>query len=193
MTACSLTLLVVLLAGCSENRVRPSETLPTTSEVAVTSESPTPAAVSGPNGVVPFPTPSAESEELSGEGAFAFNEYWIITLDYLYATLDVQPFREASSPECRFCDSVLEQDGRAEAGYVYVGGRITIMESALESFDGTFAVVGTVVSVTELIATDPEGNPDPASEAKHPRYQFFNRLAWDGESWAVVASVGTDL
>lgn len=184
---------VLGIGACGDDRVRPSDTLPTTSQAPTTSASPTPTAVSGPNGVVPIPTAGPRAAEQSEIGAIAFNEYWTMTLDFLYATLDVEPFREVSSPECTFCASVLEQEGRAEAGYVYVGGRITIEGSVVNSFDGTSATVTTIVSITELTVTDPQGNRDPESEGPHARYQILNVLSWTGQGWTVIDSNGGDL
>ena len=189
--ACMLVVLALALGACTDDRVRPSDTLPSTSESPpTTSESPTATASSGPNGVVPIPTPNPLASEQSETGAIAFNEYWTMTLDYLYATLDVEPFREVSSPDCSFCTSVLEQEGRAEQGYVYQGGRVTIEGSVVNSFEGASATVTTIVGITELIVTDPQGNRDPESGPAQPRFQFVNYLAWTGEGWVVIDANG---
>jgi len=185
-TVC-LVVLALAVAGCSEDRERPSETLPTSSE-APTSETPT--ATTGPNGVVPSPVPNSRFDEQSEIGAIAFNEYWTMTLDYLYATLEVEPFRGVSAPECTFCAAVLEQEGRDEEGYVYQGGRITIEGSVVNSFEGTEATVTTIVSITELIVTDPQGNRHPDSGPAQPRFQLVNYLSWTGEGWVVIDANG---
>lgn len=70
----SLPLVLIVffgLVGCADDGVGPSDTVPTTSEV--TSETPPPTASSGPNRIVPIPTPSARASEHSEFGAIAFN------------------------------------------------------------------------------------------------------------------------
>ncbi len=192
-----LALCTVLgIGACSQERVRPSDTLPPTSRAPTTGESPTPTptAVSGPNGIVPLPVPNARFGEQSEIGALAFNEYWTMTLDYLYATLDVEPFRSVSSPECTFCTYVIDLHGpRRDQGYIYQGGRFTIEGSVVNSFAGATATVTTIVSITELVVTDPQGNRDPESEGGHPRFQLVNYLSWTGQGWVVVDANGGDL
>jgi hypothetical protein len=190
-----LVVLALALGACTDDRVRPSDTLPSTSESPpTTSESPTATASSGPNGVVPIPTPNPLASEQSETGAIAFNEYWTMTLDYLYATLDVEPFREVSSPDCSFCTYVIDRLGpRREQGYVYEGGRITIEGSVVNSFDGASASVTTIVRVTELVVTNPQGNRDPDSGPAYPAFQLLNQLSWTGQGWLVLDAKGGEV
>lgn len=188
-TAVLVLAVLVGLAACSDDRERPSDTLPPTSSSpeSTTTEPPTPTASSGPNGVVPIPQRPPLADEQSAEGAVAFNEYWTLTLDFLYATLDVEPFRAVSSPECTFCTYVIDLHGpRLDQGYVYQGGRITIVDSFVNAFEGATATVTTVVSVTELVVTDPQGNLDAESGPALPRYQLLSRLTWSEQGWIAL-------
>ncbi len=188
---CVLLVLVAALGliGCADDPVRPPDPLPPTS--AATTEPPAPTASSGPNGIVPIPTPGARASEYSEVGAIVFNEYWVMTLDFLYATLDVEPFRAVSSPECSFCTYVIDLHGpRRDQGYIYQGGRLTITGSVVNQFEGSSATVTTIVSVTELAITDPLGNRDPESGPAYPRYQLVNLLRWTGDGWSVLDSNG---
>ncbi len=78
LTACGLAALGLVLAGCTDDRVRPSDTLPPTSEptaTATTEDAP------GPAGY-PFPP---EALEYTEAGALAFFNYYI---DLLNTTTD---------------------------------------------------------------------------------------------------------
>lgn len=85
---------------------------------------------------------------------------------------------------------------RAGQGYIYEGGRITILDTEVLEFDGaTRAVVSSIVSINELRVTDPAGSPDPDSGPAHPQFQILNTLTWqDSEAgWIVIDSRGGDL
>lgn len=195
-TAVLVLAVLVGLSACSDDRERPSDTLPPTNSPAESTptETPTPTASSGPNGVVPIPQRPPLADEQSAEGAVAFNEYWTLTLDFLYATLDVEPFRAVSSPECTFCTYVIDLHGpRLDQGYVYQGGRFTISDSFVNRFDGDSAMVTTIVAVTELVVTDPAGNPDPESEGPHTAFQFLTTLTWADAGWVVLEARGGDV
>lgn len=192
--SCGLVVLALALAGCSEDPERPSEPETTSSETSTTSATPTPTASSGPNGVVPIPVPDPRASEQTEEGAIAFNVHWVMTLDFSYATLDVEPLRAASSPECNFCNYIVDFLGpRRDQGYVYQGGRFTVTGSLVLAFDGTSATVTTIFSVTELVVTDPQGNRDPDSEAAHAAFQFQNQLTWTDQGWLVLDAKGGDV
>ncbi len=86
MTACGLAVLALVLGGCTDDRVRPSDTLPPTSEptaTATTEDAP------GPPGY-PFPP---EALEYTEAGALAFFNYYIDLLNQTTETLDSEPIR----------------------------------------------------------------------------------------------------
>lgn len=185
------------LSACGSDRERPSATLPPTSAPTSSStETPAPTATSGPNGVVPIPVPAPEASAPDELGAYTFQVYWIQTLDYAYATLDVGPLAAASAPECSLCFAgIVDFLGpRAEQGYLYEGGRFTILNTeVLEAAPGTEATVSSIVSISELRVTDPAGNPDPDSGPAQPQYQLFNTLVWRDGGWLVMDANGGPL
>lgn len=162
----SLPLVLIVffgLVGCADDGVGPSDTVPTTSEV--TSETPPPTASSGPNRIVPIPTPSALASEHSEVGAIAFN---VLGDDARLPVRDsgCRAIPGGSSPECSFCASVLEQEGRDEVGYTYLGGRITIEGSVVNSFEVKSATVTTIVSITSARGGEQCPSLESASETR---------------------------
>lgn len=190
-----VVLVAVAVAGCTGEREGPSGTLPPTSESPAessTSATPTP---TEPD--VPVPTPAPEAEEFSELGAKAFNVFWTEALDYAYQTLDTGPFASASAPSCSFCYEgvIATLQPRAGQGYVYAGGEISTLDQSILAFEGTTVTISAIVSIAELVVTDPQGNPDPDSEAAHTQFQILNTLTWQDPTagWIVTDSRGGDL
>jgi len=125
MAACGLALLALVLGGCTDDRVRPSDTLPPTSEptaTATTEDAP------GPPGY-PFPP---EALEYTEAGALAFFNYYIDLLNKTTETLDSEPIRLLSGPECFGCDRQVEMyNTDRTAGYQYEGGVLTIAQDTV--------------------------------------------------------------
>jgi len=117
-----LAALTVALGGCTDDRVRPSDTLPPTSEPAATA---TTEDAPGPPGY-PFPP---EALEYTEAGALAFFNYYIDLLNKTTETLDSEPIRLLSGPECFGCERRVEMyDADRAAGLQYEGGITTITQ-----------------------------------------------------------------
>lgn len=111
-------LLVLIVAGCTDDRERPSATLPPLS--STTSAEPT-EDLPGPPGY-PFPP---EALEYTEAGAIAFFNYWIELLNETLATLGGEPIRLLSTEDCAGCLNRMELYERdLPAGYSYSGGSI---------------------------------------------------------------------
>lgn len=114
---CGLVVLALLLAGCTDDRVRPSDTLPPTS-----SPTPTPEDLPGPDG---YPLPP-EAQEYTAAGAAAFVYYFFDVLSATALTLDSGPLRELSR-DCDTCSRIADAyDQESAAGYVSSGGASTV-------------------------------------------------------------------
>ena len=124
MTACGLAALALVLGGCTDDRVRPSDTLPPTSgptATATTEDAP------GPPGY-PFPP---EALEYTEAGALAFFNYYIDLLNKTTETLDSEPIRLLAGPDCFGCERRVEMyDTDRAADLQYQGGATTITQSA---------------------------------------------------------------
>jgi len=117
-----LAALTVALGGCTDDRVRPSDTLPPTSEPAATA---TTEDAPGPPGY-PFPP---EALEYTEAGALASFNYYIFLLNKTTETLDSEPIRLLSGPECFGCERRVEMyDADRAAGLQYEGGITTITQ-----------------------------------------------------------------
>ena len=159
MTACGLAVLALVLGGCTDDRVRPSDTLPPTSEptaTATTEDAP------GPPGY-PFPP---EALEYTETGALAFFNYYIDLLNQTSETLDSEPIRLLAGPECFGCDRQVEMyDADRAAGLRYEGGITTIDQSATsvqlrsDIQGGPGALINTGGTGSALTVLDASGNP----------------------------------
>lgn len=125
MTACGLAALALVLVGCTDDRVRPSDTLPPTSETTATA---TTEDLPGPPGY-PFPP---EALEYTEAGALAFFNYYVDVLNKTTETLDSEPIRLLSGSDCQGCESRVEMyDADRTVGLIYDGGSITVAEDTL--------------------------------------------------------------
>ena len=192
--ACALAALALVLGGCTEDRVRPSDTLPPTSSPTATA---TTEDLPGPPGY-PFPP---EALEYTDAGALAFFNYYIDLLNETTETLDSEPIRLLSGPECFGCERLVElYDADRAAGYRYEGGITTVTQTP---------VVPTLLSDPQgrpaiEIAVDGQGSPltvldgsgSPVPERTYPGYIIiiFVTATWFAEqmTWQVT-SFGLDV
>lgn len=120
----------LVLAGCGGGDEPEPDLAPTAT--TVTQETPTasPEPTAGP-GPTPWPAPTrpATMERDDIEGAKAAAEYFLSLYPYVYATGDLDVWREMSHPECEFCRSVDENVDRifGDGGYA-LGGEIAVEE-----------------------------------------------------------------
>lgn len=177
-TACALAVLALLLGGCTEDRVRPSDTLPPTS-------SPTPTATTedlpGPPGY-PFPP---EALEYTEAGALAFFNYYIDLLNKTTETLDSEPIRLLSEPNCFGCERLTETyNADRDAGYRYEGGVTGLGAGTITpqlrplTGGGQGAVVTAGGTQSPLTVLDTSGAPVP--DRSYPEYQLIDQLVQGG-------------
>lgn len=169
--ACGLAVLALVLAGCTDDGVRPSDTLPPTSSPTLTA---TTEDLPGPPGY-PFPP---EALEYTEAGALAFFNYYIDLLNKTTETLDSEPIRLLAGPECFECERQVEMyNGDRAAGYQYEGGVISVTQTPVSpslhtDFMGRpemeIAVDG---QISEFVVRDSSGVPVP--ERTYPVYQII--------------------
>ena len=196
VTACGLAALALALVGCTDDRVRPSDTLPPLpSSTATTAE--TTEDLPGPPGY-PFPP---EALEYTEAGALAFFNYYIDLLNKTTETLDSEPIRLLAGPDCFGCERLVElYDEDRSAGYRYEGGVTTVTQtpvipSLLMDPQGRpgmeIAVDGHGSPLTVL---DSSGTPVP--ERTYPGYEIIISVTatwFEAQTTWQVTSFGLDV
>ena len=197
LTACGLAMLALVLAGCTDDRVRPSDTLPPTS-------SPTPTAtettedVPGPPGY-PFPP---EALEYTEAGALAFFNYYIDLLNTTTETLDSEPIRLLAGADCFGCERRVEMyDADRAAGLQYNGGitaiapETTSIQLRQDVQGGPGARINTGGTSSPLNVLDASGSP--VAGRVYPAYElsvsvsiawFPAQLTWQVASLSLVVA-----
>lgn len=167
--ATTLLLAMAALAwGCSEDRVRPSDTLP---PLPSTSATPTP--TEDAPGATGYPLPE-EARAYTPEGARAFFDYFIAVLNASSAINDPIPLREIGQG-CEYCDELTQRfQQNANDGVRVVGGDLVLtgvgaatmrpLESGADGASMSFRVIqqpaqafdatGALISDTPEIAAD---------------------------------------
>ncbi len=171
-----------LLTGCaSEAAETPSESLPSTSSPAPTTEA-LPAV-----GPADFPVPP-EARTKDAAGAEAFLRYWIDLLNRQQAIPAGQPLRDLG-PECQECLRIAQNLDDAEvAGNRYVGGEVSLVDVLPPTMDGdtvqfSFSARREPVALVDRNGKVIEERPDAA-----PRLFSGLNLSWASEtrSWDVT-------
>lgn len=112
--------MAALIAGCSEDRVRPSDTLP-----PLPSTSATPSPTEDAPGATGYPLPE-EARAYTPEGARAFFDYFVAVLNASHLASDPVPLREITQG-CEFCDELTERyEATATGGRRVVGGDLVL-------------------------------------------------------------------
>jgi len=111
---------IVLVSGCSEDRVRPSDDLPplpsTSASASPTEDAP---------GATGYPLPE-EARAYTPEGARAFFDYFIAVVNASTLANDPEPIREISQG-CEYCDELSQRfDESAQSGIRIVGGALVL-------------------------------------------------------------------
>lgn len=107
-------------SGCSDDRVRPSDTLP---PLPSTSATATP--TEDPPGATGYPLPE-EARTYTPEGARAFFDYFIAVVNASSAVNDPIPLRELGQG-CEFCDELTQRlQQNATDGVTVVGGDLVL-------------------------------------------------------------------
>lgn len=175
---------VSVASGCSEDRVRPSDTLPPQRS---TSAGPTP--TEDPPGATGYPLPEA-AQAYTPEGARAFFDYFIAVLNASHLASDPVPLREITQG-CEFCDELTQRfQEAADGGRRVVGGDLVLtavgaatmrsLESGAAGASMSFRLIQRASQVLDtagsLISDTPELSADGTIE-----------LAWlvDQRDWLV--------
>ncbi|SFO42841.1 hypothetical protein SAMN05660359_03397 [Geodermatophilus obscurus] len=172
-----------LLAGCaSEAAEAPSESLPSTSSPAPTTEA-LPAV-----GPADFPVPP-EARTKDAAGAEAFLRYWIDLLNRQRAIPAGQPLRDLG-PDCQECLRIATNyDDAAAVGSRYIGGEVSLVDVPSPIIEGdtakfSFSARREPVSLVDSAGTEIEGRAEVA-----PRLFSGLYLIWSTstQSWLVTA------
>lgn len=120
LAAAMLLAAVLVASGCTEDRVRPSDTLPPTSTTSATPTEPEDAP-----GATGYPLPE-EARAYTPEGARAYFDYFIAVLNASHLASDPAPLREITQG-CEFCDELSQRfEETGASGRRVVGGDLVL-------------------------------------------------------------------
>jgi hypothetical protein len=186
----------LLLAGCSGGApADPGSASPTAAESASASATPTPtptpsavykpADASGPAQNVPVPVLPDVAKTETKEGLEAFAKYWFELLSYGYETGDTKPLSDVSSPDCVFCQGLIDNvdmawsDGKWISGGQIETPAVTAKEPAGEPTSVTLQVLQ-----KELVIHNADGSlyqePTAATNSGSQATGVF-----DGPGWSI--------
>ena len=173
------------LGGCSgEPRPTPSVTWTAIYDTPWPGPEPTPTPT--PTPTVPAPEPPAAMGEVSAAGAEAVARYFLDLYAYVYATGDLEAWRELSHPECIFCASVMEGVvSQQSAGKRTSGGALVVTTAQ------TVAVTpGSFYSVDIQGGQEPWEFRDSAgelldSQEETVEHRYFLVVTREGDTWTV--------
>ncbi|MGY1714241.1 hypothetical protein ACI78R_07275 [Geodermatophilus sp. SYSU D01106] len=181
LAAAALTLATALLSACSAEAEAPSESLPTTSAPATTTES---LPVVGPPD---FPVPP-EARTQDAAGAEAFLRYWIDLLNRQQAIPAGQPLRDLG-PDCDECLRIANAyDETASAGQRYAGGEVAVGAVAEPLLEGDGALVSFAADIAAVSKTDATGGVVEVGPPAEDDLGSGIDLVWapDLDSWLVL-------
>lgn len=184
LAAATLLAAVLVASGCTEDRVRPSDTLPPTSTTSATPTEPEDAP-----GATGYPLPE-EARAYTPEGARAYFDYFITVLNASRLASDPVPLREISQG-CEFCDELTQRfEETGTSGRRVVGGDLVLigvgaatmrpLESGADGASMSFRLIQQASQVLDtagnLVSDTPELSADGTIE-----------LAWlpDQRDWLV--------
>ena len=125
-------------------------------------------------------------DEVSAAGAEAAAVYFLQLYPYVYATGDLDEWREMSHPECVFCSSVIANvEEQVAAGDHSVGGLVSISTVSSTEVDTArwFSVSAELVQAPSQ-RVDPGGNAvEDFPEAK--AYRMDIAVVREGNQWAI--------
>jgi hypothetical protein len=167
------------LAACTDDETPPQQT--TTAPTASSTATPSPT-LTPPTAPKPRPTP---------KNAEAFVRYFWKVHNYAYATLDVEPFKAISEPDCTFCSATIEDiRGLLQAGTRTDGSRIRVVIASAPPIKVTTGIiVATVISQDpgRVVRSDGTERRVPAMSKR----QAHTSLNWSESKW-LVADVAID-
>jgi len=180
--AAALVLGTTLLAGCSEDAEAPSESLPSATSSAPTTEA---LPVVGP---ADFPVPP-EARTQDAAGAEAFLRYWIDLLERQQAVPAGQPLRDLG-PDCGECQRIARVfDETAASGWRYQGGELTLNDVTTPRVSGDAAAFGFGIRQEAVQRVDGNGLPVDGGQGVAPNVAGGIDLVWSSaqQSWLVTS------
>lgn len=144
--------------------------------------------------VIPQPVKPPEADEQSERGARQFTLYWFKTINYAVLTGDIEPFQNASHPQCEPCEGVVAavQNNYGDGGYAE-GGTFTVRSS--EALNFALADQPTI-SVAFDRSAQSSLAPDGQVRGSKPAVSFKDcqvGLVKVGRSWRVRTVFGDNL
>lgn len=186
--------LALLAAGCTGGPPVATETTTPPPVVDTPAPTPTPTPTSGVDVTVKPTRPAALDQPPSVDGAVAVAAYFIELYPYLFATNDQTAWRELSSPECIFCQDVIDDANvMAAAGQRREGGATAISDAT-----GTEIGAGSSYSVDLSMVEEPTRTLDrqraPVDDwTVATSYRTVVVLLHDGSAWSVRAVEPTEV
>ncbi|MGY1606399.1 hypothetical protein [Geodermatophilus sp. SYSU D00700] len=180
LTAVAVALGTALLSGCGSSDPAPSETLPSATSAAPTTEA-LPAV-----GPADFPVPP-EARTQDAAGAEAFLRYWIDLLNRQQAIPAGQPLRDLG-PECQECLRIAKNfDDAAAAGNRYMGGEVSLNDVPPPVLDRDTAEFSFSARREPVSLVDSSGTVIEARNEAAPRLFSGLGLTWSTstQSWLV--------
>jgi hypothetical protein len=142
----------------------------------------------GPNVHGPAERPPVEPVEATkhtAEGAKAFAEFFVKTIDWGYATTSSTYIRHYAESRCLGCRQFADGVDRAyRAGHRYVGGRFTITGSTAKTYSRSNASVLVSYDALSFEEVDKSGHGIAADPARTGQ-RFVVDLAWTSTAWRV--------
>jgi hypothetical protein len=199
--------LTLLVAGCtSSGAADPSTGVPSSSTpppVSSPTSSPTSSGFTGPpkppTPTIPADVPRTgpntkpgekpplmplEATQHTSDGAKAFAEFFVKTIDWGYATISGTYIRHYSGSSCTTCATFadgLDKDRRA--GEMYFGGRSTVVDAKPNDRSHPYSILVTA-DITSFEKKSSGGKFISGEEAHH-NLPFVVSLAWGGTAWQV--------
>ena len=177
------------LAACDGG----ADPAPTVTRTPVESSSPEPTPPPTPTPVDPAAVPPerpAAMDTVDEAGAEAVARYFLDLYAYVYATGDLEAWRELSHPECVFCASVITNvEEQVAAGHRSEGGEVDVetME-VIGLVDGHFSVTATI---GQAVSTEYDGEGNVVSTSSgDPALVTF--AIWNADTGLKVREVQVD-
>ena len=196
VVALLVVVVVVGAGGCqvvgrpdAEGRVSSSETPPTATASAPASVS---ASLSAQEQALrdaalstPKPERPAGMDEFTIEGAVATGEHYLSLYPYMYATGDLSEWQAMSTPECIFCNNVINDvtELHSSGGWGDPWQQEVVAESyGVSEEDPNVWAVSFHFSHSESLDHDGSGG---TSAVKAEDLDFVLQMRWTGQTWIV--------
>ncbi|MEE2569573.1 DUF6318 family protein [Pseudarthrobacter sp. J64] len=134
---------------------------------------------------VPIPVLPEAAKAGTKEGLEAFATYWFQALNYGYETGNTDLVSAVSSPDCVFCQGLIDNIGLSWSNDKWIsGGQIQAADIAAQVSSGAPARVSVQVTQKELVIRNPDGSlyqePTPATNAGSQA-----TVAHSGAGWTI--------